>query len=437
VLGSVPSNASGNSLVSGISDYGKLYASWDAHTVRTPQDATEVSSILKEARARGQAVRVRGSAHTFSGATIPREGDILLRTNALDHYAFDGLGTVHAGAGALAWDVRDLAARHGLVMPVYNGGWAGPTLGGYLCAGGMGLRVPPADRERWLQLPAENRPPLLSISETHGGFWEHVAEVTLVDGTGTVHHVREDDEVFPWLFANFGQFGVVTNLRLRLLPAPGPRTQDPGPLSGRVPRVQADDPAANDRLAGPRGDRILFWFSYLVARHQEEAAWEQLRGWVERHAPFLRPQGGWVGPVVHGEPIGYRYLVTFRRFHPPLLYPHAEDFVLMGLMATFEGVGTLGADNRILDLERDFVGLALGNGYRLYPQAENIGRGIDYAAYYGAATFATFQHLKRRFDPDGIINPGVVFPSATPGPQRTSLARVAQAALARMLGEDV
>jgi hypothetical protein len=141
--------------------------------------------------------------------------------------------------------------------------------------------------------------------------------------------------------------------------------------------------------------------------------------------------------VIDGAAIGYRYLVTFRRFHPPLLYPSGEDFVLMGLMATFDGVGTVPVDDRILALEQDFVGIALRNEYRLYPQAENIGRGLDYAQYYDAATFATFQRLKRRFDPDGIINPGVVFPSATPAPQRTSHARLAQASFARLLGEDV
>jgi FAD/FMN-containing dehydrogenase len=421
--------------VTAISDYGKLYASWDNYTVRTPRDAEEVRAIITEARKQGMSIRVRGSAHTFSGATIPREGEILLRTNALDRFSFATPGTVDAGAGAIAWDVRDLAAQHGLLMPVYNGGWAGPTIGGYLAAGGMGLRIPPADRETWLALPEQQRPPLLSISETHGGFWEHVASVTLVDGTGTIHDIREEDAVFPWLFASFGQCGIVTGVRLKLIGVAS--TPYPAGVMGQVPRVQADDPAINDRLAIPRGDRILFWFSYLVSRDQEEDAWSEVRGWVERHTPFLTPQGGWVGPVVDGQPIGYRYLVTFRRFHPPLLYPRAEDFVLMGLMATLDGVGTPATDERIFALEKDFVGIALGNGYRLYPQAENIGRGIDYASYYGAATYAKFQQLKQRFDPDGIINPGVVFPSTTPGLQRTSEARAAEATFTSLFGTDL
>jgi FAD/FMN-containing dehydrogenase len=418
--------------VTAISDYGKLYTSWHPFDNREPVDAADVSRIVAEARDNGAAIRVRGSAHTFSGATIPRQGEILLRTRRMDRFSFDQPGTVLAGSGAIAWDVRDLAAAYGLAMPVYNGGWAGPTIGGYLSAGGMGLRVPPADRERWLALPDDQRPPLLSISELHGGFWEHVAAVTFVDGTGAIHHVTEQDEIFPWLFASFGQFGVITDARLKLVPEGD--TPYPLGVTGTVPRVQADDPIVNDRPADVRGERILFWFSYLVPLPKEDEAWNALGGWVDRHAPFLRPHSGWVGPVMNGEAIGYRYQVSFRRFHPPLLYPRGEDFVLMGLMTTFDGVGTTVADDRIMALEQDFVGIAIGNGYRLYPQAENIGRGIDYSSYYDATTWARFRQLKHRFDPDGIINPGVVFPSPTPAPERTSLARDAAAMFGRLFG---
>ena len=383
---------------------------------------------------------MRGSAHTFSGATIPRAGELLMRTDGLDHFCFDEQDTVLVGAGAIAWDVRDLAAQHHLRMPVYNGGWAGPTIGGYISAGGMGLRVSPADRERWLAMtpPAgEPRPPLPSISETHGGFWEHVAAITFVDGTGAIHQVTEHDEVFPWLFASFGQLGVFVDVRLKLLPEDGTLSTYPQGVSGRVPRVQTDDPAVNDRPPSPHGDRILFWFSYLVSLAQEASAWNALGAWVQRHAPFLTPQGGWVGPTIAGEPIGYRYLVRHRHFHPPLLYPRREDFVLMGLMATFAGVGTLATDERILALEHDFIGVAAQHGFRLYPHAENIGRGVDYAAYYDRATYDTFRELKRRFDPDGIINPGVVFPSTAAAPSRSALERLSESTLTRLFGDDV
>lgn len=409
-------------MTAAISDYGKLYASWDPHTVCRPQNATEVSQLVAESFAVGRAIRVRGSAHTFSGATIPRTNELLIRTDRLDRFSFDRLGTVTVGAGAIAWDVRDLAASYGLVMPVYNGGWAGPTIGGYVAAGGMGLRVPPRDRER---------SSMISISEVHGGFWEHVAALTIVDGTGALHHMTETDEMFQWVFGSFGQLGIVVDVQLKLL-TDTVGTKYPLGATGHVPRVQVDDPAVNDLLPSPTGNRILFWFSFLVSLDQEAPAWAELGRWVERHAPFLAPEGGWVGPTIAGQPIGYRYVVRHKRFHPPLLYPRGEDFVLMGLMTTFDGVGTLATDDRILALERDFIGIADRCGYRLYPQAENIGRGIDYTAYYGRETYSAFAAFKQRMDPAGILNPGVVFPSAVAAPQRSAVARLAESTFARL-----
>src|SRR3546814_5583637 len=107
-------------------DYGKLYHSSENYAVASPRSATEVQALIARARRTGKALRVRASGHTFSGATLPRQGELLLRTDRIDHYRFEQPGTVTVGAGAIAWDVRDFVAAHGLRMPVYNGGWAGP-----------------------------------------------------------------------------------------------------------------------------------------------------------------------------------------------------------------------------------------------------------------------------------------------------------------------
>jgi FAD/FMN-containing dehydrogenase len=413
----------GNFCVSApISDYGKIYTSFAEYSVAHPANAEEVCAIIRDAGARGTGIRVRGSGHTFSGATLPAGGEILLRTDTLDRYRFATLGTITVGAGAIAWDVRDFVTQFGLRMPVYNGGWAGPTVGGFVSAGGMGLRVPDEDRET-----------RRSISEVFGGFWEHVAAVTLVDGRGDLHRFVASDPEFPWLFGSYGQLGVIVDVTLKLI-SDGTGREYPLGGEGRIPRVQTEDPAVNDPPPSEAGERLLYWFSYLVPVAQEDAAWTELERWVHRHAGFLRPQGGWVGPIVGGEPVGYRYLVRFRTFNPPLLYSRSEDFVLMGLMATFDGVGTARTDERLLALEHEFVSTALRHGYHLYPQAENIGRGLDYASYYGAETFARFEALKRRFDPDGIINRGVVFPAAIEPPQRSSAGHAAAMMFGRMFG---
>jgi FAD/FMN-containing dehydrogenase len=420
-------------------DYGKLYQGCGEYKVAYPESPEQVQALVSEAGRKGLAVRVRASGHTFSGATLPRSGELLIRTDRLDHFRFETPGTLTVGAGAIVWDVRDFVAEQRLRMPVYNGGWAGPTIGGYVNAGGMGLRVPPQAREAALHRAARggDEPAmayLRSISETYGGFWEHVDSITLVDGSGTLRVIPREDADFPWLFGSFGQLGVVIEVRLRLLAAEEVCPPYPLGLSGRIPRVQADDPAINDLAPPPAGQPLLYWFSYLAATQREPAAWDALGEWAERHHPFLLPQGGWVGPAVNGAAIGYRYLVRFRNFNPPLLYPRGESFVLMGVMALFNGVGRPAVDKRILEVEREFIEISRRLDVCLYPQAENIGRNLDYANYYGEDVFEGFTNIKERFDPNRVINPGVVFDSGTEPPRPASLGRTAAATFARLFG---
>lgn len=420
-------------------DYGKLYKGGSDYRVAYPEDVEAVQALVTAAYAEGAAVRVRASGHTFSGATLPRNGEWLIRTDNLDRFHFGAPGTITVGAGAILWDVRDFVSGYGLKMPVYNGGWAGPTIGGYVNAGGMGLRVPPQEREAALQRAAQrgDEPEavaLRSISETHGGFWEHVEAITLVDGGGNLREICVDDPDFPWLFGSFGQLGVILEVRLRLLSGNAAGAGYPLGLSGRIPRTQKDDPAVNDRPPPEAGEPLLYWFSYLAASQQEASAWQELGEWVRRHRPFLRTQGGWVGPEVEGEPVGYRYVVRFRNFNPPLLYPRPESFVLMGVMVLFPAVGRPAVDERILEIEGEFIDIARRHDLRLYPQAENIGRTLDYAEYFGGELFVAFERLKQQFDPYHLINPGVVFDSATEPPRRESTVRAAAGALARLIG---
>jgi FAD/FMN-containing dehydrogenase len=275
---------------------------------------------------------------------------------------------------------------------------------------------------------------LRSISEAHGGFWEHVDSVTLVDGNGELRVVDAEDPDFPWLFGSFGQLGVMVEVRLRLIVNPTGGDDYPLGLGGRIPRVQHDDPAINDRPPPDEGEPLLYWFSYLAAPEQEAAAWKALREWVRRHRSFLHTQGGWVGPKVHGEHIGYRYVVRFRKFNPPLLYPRPESFVLMGVMALFQAVGRPAMDERILKIEGEFIDIARRHELRLYPQAENIGRTLDYSEYFGPEIFSSFARLKEKFDPRHLINPGVVFDSETEPPGRVSESRKAAGVLAKLIG---
>lgn len=370
-------------------DYGKLHAGGTPYLCAMPQDIAGALHLVGTARARSIAVRVRGSGHTFSGASLPQRGELLLRTHGLDHFSFDQAGTLRAGAGALVWDIRDLAREHGFDLPVFNGGWAGPTLGGYVSAGGFGKS---------------------GLSETAGGLWENITALRLIDGHGELRTITRDDPVFPWLFGSSGQLGLLVEADMRLIPFAEHPVQASYPLGlqGRIPRCQIDDPALNDEAPPRAGEQRLFWFTLLVAPDEEANAWAGLLELVHAFPGQLIPDGGWSGPLLDGAPIGYRYVIGFREFNPPLLYPRAETFLVLGVMSMLCS-GDPASDRRILVIEAAFIAIARARRLRLYLQAENIGRTVDLRAYYGAATYGHFLQLKREFDPRSMFNPGVVF----------------------------
>lgn len=415
-----------------LSDYGKLHLSGTSYTLYQPTTADEAAELVVEALRAGSPLRVRGSGHSLSGMSLPRDGEVLLRTGQLDAFRVTAPGRLLVGAGATMWDVRDFAQAHGWMLPVYNGGWAGPTVGGYVNAGGMGLRVPPSERARLAAQPSTGQLDLLSVSEMHGGFWEHVHAIDLVDGNGTRRYITEDDPDFPWLFASCGQFGVILAVELKLLPGDGP-DRLPTVAEGRIPRVNPLAPGETDDPSPAAGMPWLYWFSYLLPGAVEQQAWDFLGRWCRDNADIVQPSGGWVGPVLNGAPIGFRYRVTARRFTPPLLYPRHEDFLLMGVMAHAHGIGVIERDERLVGAEQAFVAAALANGWNLYAQAENLSRSLDYATYLGADRMARFIALKQRYDPAGRLNPGEIVAGTARAPLRISTARKIQRAWARVL----
>jgi hypothetical protein len=371
-------------------DYGKLYSSTTPYLVCYPDSIQQVQELIRQCKTDSGSIRVRASGHTFNGCTLPRTGETLVRTNDLNWYRFEERSTVTVGAGALVWDIRDMAAEQNLDMPVYNGGWAGPSLGGYISAGGFGKG---------------------SLSDVHGGLWENILSITLVDGQGEVRTISRGQEQFKWLFGSYGQLGIIVEAKLKLIPNhPSAVLAYPKGSSGRIPRVQEEDPAENDRQV-PATENILFWFSLLISPDQEALAWKEMTEFCRRYPGIVVPDGGWAGPEMNGEPIGYHYNINFHTFNPPLVYPIDESFIVMGVMSL---INIHHQDNNdvILKIETDFIDIATRNDFKLYSQAENIGRNVDYKNYYSDVIYNRFKTLKIDFDPSRIINPGVVFSEA-------------------------
>ena len=414
-----------------LTDYGKLHVSTAHYSALAPDSVEAAVREWRSALDQGSALRVRGSGHGLSGASLPRWGETLVRTGGLDHYRVEARGQLTVGGGAVLWDIRDFVADRGWRLPLYNGGWAGPTLGGFVSAGGLGLRVPPRERR---ELAPPDASGLVSLSEIYGGFWAQVARLKIIDGCGEVHEILPGNEHFPWMFASMGQFGLILEATLRLLPQPGAADGLPVGSSGRIPVSNPLNRSETDGLPPAHGVDWTYWFTALVPVDEEKAAWGVIGDWSRAHRDVVRPTGGWVGPLLDGSLIGFRYLVRRIGVTPPLLYPRDESFVTLGVMAVCSGIGTDRGEAALTRAERAFVEQVVNHGWALYCQAENLTRSLDFRSYLGPDRWARFCGLKTRFDPNDRINAGDVRQETGRPPLRAARARKMAAAFRRSVG---
>jgi FAD/FMN-containing dehydrogenase len=350
-----------------ITDFSGLRSSAASFRVEQPRSVEQLARAVRAAHAGGTPLRTRGQGHSLNGASLPGEGELLVDTRGLRSLRFERPGSVRVGAGAVLWVVQDVLRGFGLELPVLNDGYPGPTVGGYLAAGGFGPR-----------------------SGEHGGFWDNVLELTLVDGRGELRRVTPDDALFPWLFGSMGQLGIVAEATLAVVGS-GPY---PEGKSGLVPAL------AQQHLPlqfTPQGDERLFWFTLFVPDERLEEAHAALSALEGRHGSALRFQER------------YRYPVRHRGRVAPLVYPQARAFTATGAWGWLADAAE-GSVTKLLEFDRDFMALAQSRpDYRRYVQSE-LARGPEvYQRCFGAALYAELGRLKAELDPKGLFNRGSVF----------------------------
>ncbi|HET8952517.1 MAG TPA: FAD-binding oxidoreductase [Solirubrobacteraceae bacterium] len=159
---------------------------------RTPADVAEALAL---SRTSGLALAVRSGGHCFAGRSST-EG-VLVDVGPMDSVSV-GDGTVTVGAGALLGAIYDALAPHGRTIAA----GCGPTVGiaGLALGGGLGI-----------------------LGRTHGLTCDQLvsARAVLADGRVVDCDERREPDLF-WALrgAGGGQFGVVTSLVLRTVPAP-------------------------------------------------------------------------------------------------------------------------------------------------------------------------------------------------------------------------
>ncbi|MCC6490323.1 MAG: FAD-binding protein [Candidatus Hydrogenedentes bacterium] len=161
-----------------------------------PRSIDEVATVIREAAREGKTVRPVGSGHSFTD--LAKTNDVMI---SLDH--LKGLMEVdtrtreaHAWAGTKLWKLNDVLERYGLSMENL-GDINRQSVGGAIGTGthGTGLNF--------------------------GSLSTQVISLTLVTASGEVLEcsAEREPEVFKAALVSLGTLGVITDVRLRLLPA--------------------------------------------------------------------------------------------------------------------------------------------------------------------------------------------------------------------------
>jgi glycolate oxidase len=171
---------------------------WLADYVAWPKTAEQVSSIVNFAARRRIPIVPRGGGTCYYGSASPTRGGIVLDTKAMESILEinNEEGWVNVGAGEV-WEILDNELRkHGFTIPVAPQSAVASTLAGWLAIGGKGGIGTPK----------------------YGSMVDNVLEMKVVRPDGTIGTVTGDD-MLPF-FGTSGIAGVVTSLKLRIIPIP-------------------------------------------------------------------------------------------------------------------------------------------------------------------------------------------------------------------------
>ncbi|GLY14531.1 FAD-binding oxidoreductase [Kineosporia rhizophila] len=226
----------------------------------------QVSEAVRNARREERPVSVLGGGHDWAGRAV-REGGVVIDLSPMNRVAVSG-DVALAGGGATSLDVMEASVTAGQTVVAGSVGSVG--MAGLALGGGYGPQLGSAG---------------LASDMIVG------ADVVLADGSLVVADAEHEPDLFWALRGGGGNFGVVTELRLRLRPFATA-------LAGSIlfPWSQAEDvlnawaqtaPSVPDELSVhvggvglPDGTRVIAANPTWVGEAAEGAAWvRRIEGW--------------------------------------------------------------------------------------------------------------------------------------------------------------
>jgi len=406
-----------------------------------PADAAQVAAVIDVCRRAGLAVYTQGGNTGLVGGAVPQQPGVVLSTGRIRHIEPVDHGQVTAGAGATLAEVQRAARTADWEYPVDLGARDSATIGGTVATNAGGIRV-----------------------LRHGMTRRHVVGVECVTGAGEIlcdlRGLAKDNTGYhlpSLLTGSEGTLAVISRVRLALvtpsdetavalvpLPSNGAAVQLAARL-GRHGEVTAIEYLRLDgcRLVAEHLGRSVIhpdWPVSILAEVQGPAGMaERMAELVEEHVPprsaaeavistdARSHQGLWAWREGHTDALARRGTVHKLDVSvPPRHMTAFLDQVDDAVRADAPGAGVwvfghLGDGNvhvnlselDPLDQQADRVVLDLVSRLDGSISAEHgIGRAKRDELYRNRSPeeLAVFARIKDAFDPDHVLNPGVLLP---------------------------
>lgn len=334
------------------------------------RSVADTQRAIRAARRGGIVVRMRGRGHSMNGHSIPREGELQLKTEELRSLCRVSEDEVRIGAGVAMVHADRFLYDYGLRLLVRNDGPPGPSVGGYISAGGFG-----------------------GNSRTHGGLWSQVSSVELVDGRGEVRTFTPEDEAFGYLFGSVGQLGAIVGATMKVAPAPQSPASAGALEVGDCARVPLREEERNDGYFP-----IHYWWTFMTPTARTEQARAALTAIKDRYADevYFLPD--------------YTYPIPHFGVHAPIVSPVAGDIAALGIWVRVDEGDVEASRETIEAIEAEVSELAQREGYRRYLSAELSTGPAVWQSNLDDATYQALAALKGELDPGHLFGRGQVFP---------------------------
>jgi len=412
-----------------------------------PADADDVVALVRWARRTRTALVARGAGTSLDGESVPTEGAVAVDLSGWKRVLevdADGLWA-RVEPGVVNRDLQRALLPHGLFFPPNPGSWTTSTIGGNVGTNASGPR-----------------------SFRYGPTRAWVRELEVVLGTGSRAHLGSrvaKRSVGPDLLQLFigseGTLGITTEVTVRLAPVPRvrrglvvplPRRVALGPLVARLARVRASGLSAVEYLdrncaaaiaqrrdAPWAGSQSLLLLEVEAAGSDEAArqvrrlrtALAEARS-ADRVSVFEDADALWTLRGSSGDVLEERFGPTVRE---DVAVPIAR---VDALIAEFERIarrervpyflfGHLGEGSLHPNFAVDPASRTAERLRRLVVRASRALAGTISSEHgvgrlkrrflteeLGASAVALLAAVKRACDPDGILNPGKLYPGRTP-----------------------